>query len=275
MQTQPTPITSRRLAHRPIQLVMVRANGPLFYSVAAAALLESGVTLYAGRMLHLFSDDPALCDWIRTEWLPRKAARAETLRNYVEATWPEFDYGSALEEYRASIEGDACPRPRRPTAAHEALARCVGAAQTALFYRCLARWAEDPRLREMARVMAQEEASSLPRFRAAFESRAKSQRFGFAAAWHTARACVRRARDVSLPLAFDTLGGEWGPNAPFPQIDYSDFVARMRAMIERLGDLGRPERLLFRPWASRPSVRIQEAAKPAAAWFKPFFRAAA
>jgi len=275
MQAQTTPITSRRLANRPVQLVMVRANGPLFYSVAAAALLESSVTLYAGRMLHFFSDDEALCNWIRTEWGPRKAARAEALRNYVEATWPEFDLSSALEEYRASTEGDGCPRPRRPTAAHEALARCVGAAQSALFYRCLARWAEDPLLREMACAMAQEEASSLPRLRAAFECRAKSQRFGFAAAWHTARACVRMARDVTLPLAFDALGGEWGPNAPFPQIDYSEFVVRMRSMIERLGDLGRPERVLFRPWARRASVRIPETAKPAPAWFRPFFRAAA
>lgn len=275
MEARATSNTARQFAHRPVQLVIVRANGPLFYSVAGAALLESNVALCAGRMLHFFAGDRELCAWIRGEWWPRKAARAEALRQYVQTTWPEFDWAAASDQYRDLSEADGGLGPKRPTAAHEALARCTGAAQSALFYRSLARWADDARLREMARTMAQEEAASLPRFRAAFERRARVHRLGFIGAWRTALACVRTARDVHLPLAFNALLVQWGPNAPFPEIGYDEFVVRMRSVIERRGDVGTPERLLFRGWTRRPRVRIEQAAVPAPAWFKPLFRAAA
>ena len=87
-------------APKSMKLVLIRANGALFYSVAAAAVLESTAERGAERMLHLFSGDPELCEWLRAEWLPRKSARARLLREYVEQTWPEFDFTPALHEVR-------------------------------------------------------------------------------------------------------------------------------------------------------------------------------
>ena len=275
MEARAISNANRSFAHRPVQLVIVRANGPLFYSVAAAALLESDVARCAERMLHFFAGDRELCAWIRDEWQPRKAARAVELRQYVEATWPEFDWPAACEHYRALTEADGGPGPKRATAAHEALARCMAAAQTALVYRTLSRWADDAQLREMVRTMAQEEALSLPRFRAAFEQRAKVHRLSFIGAWRTALACARGARDTHLPLAFNALSLQWGSSAPFPAIGYHEFVVRMRAVIERRGDLGTPERLLFRAWTKPPCVRIEQAANAAPAWFRPGLRVAA
>jgi hypothetical protein len=267
---QPTP----RSAQRPVQLVLVRANGPLFYSLAAASLLEAEVPQAAERLLHFFGADRELAQWLKCEWLPRKLARAGQLRDYIEATWPEYDWVAGHEHYRA-LKESAGGGPRRPTGAHEALARCVATAQGGVFYRSLSRWAEDRRLREIARAMAQEEALSFSEFRGLYDRRLRTQGFNCAAAWTTALGCVRAARDSHVPRAFDAINAQCPAQAPFPILEYPEFLMRMGAVIERHGDLGIPERILFRTWKARPRVRIDAGQRRGAMRFSPIFRAAA
>ncbi|MGZ8262535.1 MAG: hypothetical protein ACXW2I_00160 [Burkholderiales bacterium] len=263
-----------RCAPRPTKLVLIRANGALFYSVASAALLEASAACGAERMAHYFAADDAFCDWIRTQWMPCKTARARALREYVEATWPEFDFSAALHEYSRAAEGDPGLGPQRPSAAHEALARCLAAAETALFYRSLARWAEDHRLRGIAAAFGEEEAPTLSRFRGVYEQHARSERLGLAGAWRAARALVRTTRDVQLPFAFTCLATHWRPNAPIAQMSYRDFLRRMRSMIRRHSQLGFAERVLFAGWGRRPRLRTQQRGSAAPAWFKPVLRPA-
>jgi hypothetical protein len=268
--------TSERRVHRSIQVILVRANGPLFYSVAAASLLESIAPLYAQRLLYLARGDEPLAQWVADEWLPQKAARARALQEYVERTWPEFDWAGAHEQHRAAAAADGGLGPQRATAAHELLARCVAAAQSGVIYRCLARWPDDPLLREIAAGCAQEEAAWFTRFRTAYDAAARTQRFGIASAWRTARACVRTARDTHLPHVFAAIAAQCGPQVPFPLLRYSEFLRRMRPVIERYANPGSPERLLFRPWNGRPRVpKIYEKKHGHPDWFKPLFKAAA
>lgn len=275
MDAQTMSNTSSHLARRQTRLAIVHANGPFFYSVAAASLLEAFAPRYAERVLHFFRGDQTLCDWIRNEWSPRKVARAKELREYIETTWPEFDWRAAHEQYGSAIEQNGGPGPHRATAAHEALARCVAAAQSALFYRALARWADDLILRDMARVMAQEEALSFAYFRAAFERRARVERVGFVAAWRTALSCVRAARDTGVRLAFEAIVAQWGPNTPFPAIDYIEFAKRMKGVIERQARLGLPERVLFWSWKRVPRVAAVAPRQSVSKWFKPVLAQAA
>lgn len=264
-----------RFAPRSIQLVLVRANGPLFYSVAAASLLEAAMPLAADRLLHFFGADRALSSWVNTEWLPRKLSRAAELRNYMATVWPEFDWNASLEHYRTSGRGEGASAPRRPTGAHEALARCVATAQSGIFYRSLARWAEDAKLRELAATIAQEEALSFTHFRNLYDRRLKAQGFGCTAAWSTALGCVRSARDGHVPRAFHAINAQCAVQVPFPVLEYPEFVRRMGAVIERHGNLGSPERLLFRPWKAQPRLPApggeQQRALP---WFRPVLQAA-
>jgi hypothetical protein len=261
---------------RPIQLVLVRANGPLFYTVTAASLLESIAPLYAQRLLYLVRNDRLLTEWIENEWLPRKAARARLLQDYVERTWPEFDWAAACEHYRGCAEAEGGLGPRRATAAQELLARCVAAAQSGVIYRCLSRWADDPALRAMAAEIAREEADGFAFFRQAYDSRAQLERLSFVCAWRTARACVRTARDTHVPLAFRAITAQCGQRVPFPMLRYSEFLRRMRPVINRYAAPGNPERLLFRPWNGRPRIpKVLEKRQRAPDWFKPVLKAAA
>ena len=256
-------------APKSMKLVLIRANGALFYSVAAAAVLESTAERGAERMLHLFSDDPELCEWLSAEWLPRKSARARLLREYVEQTWPEFDFAPALHEYAAAADGERGLAPQRPSAAHEALTRCLTAAQAALFYGALSRWAEDHRLRELATAFAQEESPALARFRAVYERSARTEGMRWLTAWVTARRLVRLSRDVQLPFVFACLAAHWRPHAPIAEMSYRDFVRRMRGVMRHRGNLGFAERRLFAPWARRPRLRVAQRTGRVASWFKP------
>src|SRR5690242_17631732 len=67
---------TERFAQRSMQLVLVRANGPLFYTVAAASVLESMAPAYTARLRKLFQGDHELSAWLDNVWLPAKAARA-------------------------------------------------------------------------------------------------------------------------------------------------------------------------------------------------------
>jgi hypothetical protein len=273
--TAPLPTTDRP-AHRPIQIVLVRANGPLFYSVAAASLLEAIAPLCARRQIYLAGDDAELVRWVNDVWLPRKAARARVLQDYVERTWPEFDWAFAHEQHAAAAAADGGLGPQRATVAHELLARCVAAAQSGVIYRCLARWADDPALRALAADIALDEAACFGHFRAAYDRTARAQRFGVASAWRTARACVRTARDTHLPLVFRWMNAQCGPQVPFPILRYSEYLRRMRPVIARYANPASPERLLFRPWLGRPRVpKVYEKQHGHPDWFKPLFKSAA
>src|SRR4051812_5126809 len=87
MESQASLQPSNRFVHRPIQLVLVRANGVLFHAVAGAALLEEIAPLYAQRLLRFYRGDDLLSQWMERSWLPRKAERARALRAYMEKTW--------------------------------------------------------------------------------------------------------------------------------------------------------------------------------------------
>jgi hypothetical protein len=264
-----------RTAHRPIQLVLVRANGPLFYSLTAASLLESSMPLAADRMLHFFGSDAMLAQWIRAQWLPRKEARARQLREYIQSTWPEYDWFAGLEQYGVLADTQGSAAPYRPTAAHEALARCVAAAQSGVYYRSLARWADDPRLRELARAMAQEDTLSFAQFRSVYDRRLRVQGFGCTEAWTTALACVRSVRDSQVPRAFDAINSQCAAHVPFPVLEYPEFVSRMTSVIERHGNLGTPERVLLRTWRKQTRAPRRDVQRPRPAWFRPVFHAAA
>ncbi len=267
---------SHRFAHRPIQLVLVRANGPLFYSVAAASLLEAIAPLYAQRLLDYLRPQCALAEWIRNQWLPRKAARAKVLQDYVEQTWPEFDWHGAFEHYRTSVERDGGLGPRQATLLCELLARCVAAAQSGVFYGCLARWADDPQLRKIAGAIAHEEAQCFRRFRVAHARIARGERFGFAGTWRSGIGFVRVSRDTVLPLVFRAISVQCNAHMPFPILRHGEFIQRMRAVIERTCEFGAAERLLFNPWKKRRRmIRIEEKQHRPPDWFQPMFRAAA
>jgi hypothetical protein len=230
---------------------IVRFNGLIFCGLAAASFLETASLLHGTRLARVFATRPEVGLWLEQTWCPRCAELGGRLREFIALIWPEFDWSAAYHEfYERYRRGPALAGPGR-SAALEALALCVASTQAAVFYRALARGAEEPALRALARQAAQGHGSSFDHASALFERCARYERVGLLTAWRAVHASCRAARDFDVRVAFEPLGRHWRGAPTVPELGYGDFRARMAALIERHAALGRTERLLFRPWLER------------------------
>ena len=91
MQATVTIRNQRGQGERARARAIVRFNGLMFHSLAAASFLETAVPLYVNRLTHVFAGHPDVGHWLEHVWWPQKAEHGRLLREYVEATWPEFD----------------------------------------------------------------------------------------------------------------------------------------------------------------------------------------
>lgn len=230
---------------------LVRFNGLTFHSVAAASFLESAAAPQARRLCAVFSSDGDAKLWLEERWWPQRAELGRELRGYVEATWPEFDWSSAYQEFADGYRPCSGLERGCGTPALEALALCVAAAQAALFYRALGQSADEQGLRALARRAAGEHAGHFDFARALFERCQRAGRVGPVTAWRAVHAACRSIRDYDLPAAFQPLPRNWNGAAIVPGLEYPEYCDRMAHLIHRHAGLGLIQRLLFRPWLRR------------------------
>ena len=273
-----TPLqTSPRPAQRSVQLVLVRANGPLFYSLAAASLLEADMPLCGGSPAALLrcrsraravvevgvaaAQSGARGDSCATTSRRRGPSSTGLRAMSSIARWPSRTAGGAAAAAPASTKRSRDASRRRRAGCSTAVSRA--GRRTGVCASSRARWPE-------------EEALSFSHFRHLYDRRLRTQGLGCAAAWTTALGCVRAARDSHVPRAFNAISAQCAAQVPFPVLDYPEFLARMGAVIERHGDLGTPERILFRPWKGQPArARRRTPQSRGSTWFNAVFRRAA
>jgi len=251
MQATATRTVQRKQGQQARARAIVRFNGLLFHSLAAASFLEMAVPLHVNRLNQVFAARPDVVLWLEQVWWPQRAEHGRRLRDYLEATWPEFDWKAAYQEFYESYRPRSGLEGRGAGTALEALGLCVTAAQAAVFYRALANCADEPALRALARQAARDHGGCFDYFGTLFERCKRDERVGLVTSWRTVRAACRSARDFDASAAFEPLGRHWGGAPTVPELGYGEFRARMVALIQRHAALGRIERLLFRPWLER------------------------
>lgn len=253
---------------------LIRFNGVAFHSLAAASFLETAVPRQVNRLAQVYGGRPDVCQWLEQVWWPRRAELGRQLRAYIEATWPEFEWASAYEEFCDAYR----PRPgfegRAGGSALESLALCVTAAQAALFYRALASSADDPVLRELTGRAALEHAGHFDYLRALFERAKRLERVGFVAAWRAVGSVCQSLRDGAVATAFKSLAGNWRGAGVVPELAYPEYRERMASVIERYAGLGWLERLLFRPWLEHGQRAPSLAGTRAGGWPRATLQAA-
>ena len=251
MQATATRTVQRKQGEQARARAIVRFNGLLFHSLAAASLLETAVPLHVNRLHQVFAARPDVVLWLEHVWWPQRAEHGRRLRDYLEATWPEFDWKAAYQEFYESYRPRSGLEGRGAGAALEALGLCVTAAQAVVFYRALANCADEPALRALARQAACDHGGCFDYFSALFERCKRDERVGLVTSWRTVRAACRSARDFDASAAFEPLSRHWGGTPTVPALGYGEFRSRMAPLIQRHAALGRIERLLFRPWLER------------------------
>ena len=250
-QRRPDEDTRRR--------AMVRLNGMMFYCTGIASFVESTAPLDTNRLIRLAADHADVRPWLANVWLPGRAAHGRRFRDYIEATWPEFEWEGAYQDFRDAYGLRTASRVGPPGLALEFVARCVTDTTLAVFYRTLARSADEPELRQLTAAAAQEHAAYFGYFRSLYERVSGRRRAGLAAACRTAIASCRSAREVDVAAAFQPLGRHWHGGWVFPELTYPEFLARLAQMLKRQARLGTIERLLFSPWLNPPE-RMDEPA---------------
>ncbi len=227
---------------------LVRFNAVTFHSLATASFLETAVALHVNRQAPAYAAHPDVRDWLEQVWWPQRAELGRQLREYIEATWPEFDWNAAYQDFHESYRRHSRLEGNNGGIAFAALGLCVTSAQAALFYRALANSADEPALRALARRAASDHAGFFDYFRALFERCKQFGRVGFTATWRTVIAVSRSARDHDVATAFQVLGDNWHGAPIVPSLGYSQYRERVLQSIRRHAALGPIERLLFRPW---------------------------
>lgn len=259
----PSTLSSPRAIRQqasPQQLV-TRHNAVMFYAIAAASLLETGISLRAGALAAAFAPDAEFRAWFEDTWIPAKSAHARRARAYVEAMWPEFDWSAACDEFSADYQRLAPGVRSNCGIARVALSCSMAAAQAVVFYRGLGAAADDPELRHLLQDMAADEVAHFDRFRRGYEGHRRRERLGMLASFRTMVSCASRARDVDVHLAFSRLNGHhWYGGPPLQDLSYGEFVARMGHVVRRHLPLGPAQRLLFKPWLSSRDLPAAPAA---------------
>src|SRR5688572_23212631 len=218
-QRKPDEDTRRR--------AMVRLNGMMFYCTGIASFVESTAPLDTSRLIRLAADYADVRPWLENVWLPGRAAHGRRFRDYIEATWPEFEWEGAYHDFREAYRLRTATRVGPPGLALEFVARCVTETTLAVFYRTLARSADEPELRQLTAAAAQEHAAYFGYFRSIYERINGRRRAGLAAAYRTAIASCRSAREVDVAAAFQPLGRHWHGGWVFPELTYPEFLARL------------------------------------------------
>jgi hypothetical protein len=258
-----TMMGQRKPGEQERRRAMVRLNGMMFYSVAVASFFESAVPLDTSRLLKLAAPHPDVREWLETTWLPRRAAHGRLLRDYIQAMWPEFEWDAARQEFRDAYVLRSAAYVGPPGLALEILARCVTETSLAVFYRTLAKIADDPALAALARAAAEDHGAFFAHFRGLYQRFSASRRAGLAAALRAMVGSCRAAREVDLALAFQPLAHHWHGGWVFPELTYAEFLQRLARMLRSHAALGPVQRLLFRPWLNPPRKLAEMSPRPA------------
>lgn len=262
MQANATRTAQRKHGEQARARAIVRFNGLLFHSLAAASFLETAVPLHVDRLKQVFAARPEVVLWLEQVWWPQRAAHGRRLRDYLEATWPEFGWSAAYQEFCESYRPRSGLEGRGTDTALEALGLCMTTAQATVFYRALANCADEPTLRALARQAACDHGGCFDYFSALFERCRRDKRVGLLTGWRTVGAACRSARDFDARTAFEPLARHWAGTPTVPDLGYGEFRSRMAALIQRHAALGRIECLLFRSWLekerSAPAPQLPE-----------------
>ena len=147
-----------------IDLARTRPDEDLFYLVACASFIESGSDLYTHNLVQYYQGDPEVEDWLCEQWEKEELQHGAALRAYVAHVWPEFDWERAYQGFLDEYSQYCKVELLEPTRAQELAARCVVETGTTTYYRALARATDEPVLKHLAGLIANDEVNHYKHF---------------------------------------------------------------------------------------------------------------
>ena len=134
-----------------------RADAFIFYACTLISFLESRVDTYVESLYPFFQSDIETLSWLNDVWLPEEANHGRLMRDYVEATWPDFDWMHGYQEFSKRYVPQCAHEKMRPSASLETLARCVTETFATMIYRCVGSYTNDPELKNLMKRLSVDE----------------------------------------------------------------------------------------------------------------------
>jgi hypothetical protein len=224
------------------------ATDPLtFYVCTTASFLETPVPIYVENLKPFFRENEATTRWLQDTWLPEEAEHGRLLREYVEDTWPSFDwergYSAFAERYLPQCDHSLL----RPSPGLEALARCVTETAATMTYRCMATYTTDPKLQNLMRRMSADEVRHYRYFRRLHLDCNVSEQASLLARTRVLLGRSELVRDEDLAFAFGPINTSWKQAPTLPIWSYKEFRKATGAVMRQHFPFDDAKRMMFSP----------------------------
>ncbi|MCB5362976.1 ferritin-like domain-containing protein [Pusillimonas sp. CC-YST705] len=190
----------------------VRDREDLLYLVAGASFVEIASDLYTTNLVDYFEGDEAAVLWLGSQWQHEELRHGYSLRDYVLAVWPEFDWQSAYNDFFAEYSKLCTVDEFEPTRGLEMAARCVVETGTATFYTALAELSPEPVLSGIAACIRTDEVGHYKYFYKFFREYNDRERLGRWRVWKAIKRRVLEARNSDADIALWHVYTHRSPN---------------------------------------------------------------
>ncbi len=250
MQQAKTTLPSWGLDQIPFDQIeheKVRDREDLLYLVAGASFVEIASDLYTRNLVDYFQGDEEAVQWLSERWQHEELRHGYSLRDYVRAVWPEFNWQAAYDDFFEEYSRLCTVDEFEPTRGLEMAARCVVETGTATFYTALADLSPEPVLSGIAVCIRTDEVGHYKYFYKFFREYNERERVG---RWRVLTAIKRRimeARHSDADIALWHVYAHHKPNAD--RTEFKALCASLGKQIKHHYPVNMAAKMVLRPLA--------------------------
>ncbi len=157
---------------------MVENDDRLFYLLASASFVEILSEVYSENLIMHYRGNADTTLWLKEIWQAEEVQHGRSLKRYVAAVWPEFDWEKSFSGFMAEYAQLCSMDNLESSRALEMMARCVVETGTSTLYRCLHDHVDEPVLKQILRNIKSDEVRHYAKFRRLFIEHNGSERKG-------------------------------------------------------------------------------------------------
>ena len=151
-----------------LQKEMVEKDDRLFYLLASASFVEILSEIYSGNLVMHYKGNLDAELWLKETWQAEEVKHGESLKRYVQAVWPDFDWERSFSSFTAEYSELCSMDNLESSRALEMVARCVVETGTSTLYRCLHDHVDEPVLKQILCNIKADEVRHYSKFRKLF-----------------------------------------------------------------------------------------------------------
>jgi len=235
------------IAYDQIDATLVRDDLFLFQTLASASYVEILSEMYSANLVEHFDGRSDVTGWLRDSWQHEEVQHGVSLKAYVQAVWPDFDWQAGFEGFQREYSACCTVEQLEPRRALELVARCVIETGTATFYRALHDYTREPVLRQLLDNIKSDEVAHYAHFRRYYEQSNVDERHGVFAVLATIWRRMREVRGEDAYIAYKHVWSARHPGQTFSEREWGDYNRTVRRLARNYYPFGMAVTMLLKP----------------------------